>query len=171
MSKKGTFIPRAEVRRYGPWRNGGRNITRRLPADAWKHKPKRADSPGPADALPGARNDKFAHWTHAALFVSEDGMLVEAVEPGVQERNVRVYRDTEYHVVHLQDASEEGCEHPVAFAMHCLHDSYGFLTDISLFFTPLFATKIFFGVDLQMICSGLVARALERTGAIFQYHS
>jgi len=26
-------------------------------------------------------------------------------------------------------------------------------------------------VDGQMICSGLVARALERTGAIFQYDS
>ena len=114
---------------------------------------------------------KFAHWSHAALFVDENGMLVEAQESGVQERNVSVYLNTEYHVVHLLDASVEGRNHAIAFATHCLNDTYGFLTDISLFLTLLTASKFAFGVDGQIICSGLVARALERTGAIFQYDS
>jgi len=168
LGKEGVFIPRAEVRRYGP----GEMVQETAPGDfLLTH----ADSGASKLIRLGqrmryqGRYEKFAHWTHAALFVDSDGMLVEAVEPGVQERNVRVYRDTEYHVVHLQDASAEDREHAVAFAMHCLNDHYGILTDISLFFTLLFATKIFFGVDGQMICSGLVARALERTGAIFQY--
>ena len=170
MGKKGIFIPRAEIRRYGP----GEMVEKTVPGDFLLTHGDTGQSRlirlGQRMRYQG-RDEKFAHWTHAALFVDSDGMLVEAVEPGVQERNARVYRDTEYHVVHLLDVSPEDREHAVAFAMHCLHDSYGFLTDISLFFTLLFATKIFFGVDGQMICSGLVARALERTGAIFQYDS
>jgi uncharacterized protein YycO len=103
--------------------------------------------------------------------VSKDGQIVEAIESGVQERNISVYQGTEYHVIHLLDATAEERAHAVAFAMHCLNDYYGFLEDFSLGFTLLTGSKLYFGVDGQLICSGLAARALERTGAIFAYDS
>lgn len=114
---------------------------------------------------------KFAHWSHAALFVSADGDIIEALGGGVQQRNVSVYRDTEYHVIRLCDALDLERQHEVAFATHCLNDHYGYLTIVSLAITLLTASKLAFGVDGQMICSGLVARCLERTGAIFPYDS
>ncbi len=170
MGKANIVTPRCEVRRYGP----GESVERSCPGDFLLTHGDTAISAlirfGQRLRYRGSRA-KFAHWNHTALFVGDDGMIVEAVESGVQERNVRAYRDTEYHVVHLIEASTEDRDHEVAFAMHCLNDSYGLLTDISLFFTLITASKFSFGLDGQMICSGLVARALERTGAIFQYDS
>jgi hypothetical protein len=170
MGKEGIVTPRCEVRRYGP----GETVERPSPGDFLLTHADTGSSRlirfGQRLRYQGSRA-KFAHWTHAALFVDEDGLIVEALEAGVQERDVRIYRDTEYHVVHLVETSSEDRNHAVAFAMHCLNGHYGILTELSLFFTLLTASKLFFGVDGQMICSGLVARALERTGAIFENDS
>ncbi len=162
--------PRIEFRRYAP----GEQIDNPVPGDfllthanAWTSRLIRF---GEGLRYWGKRR-KFAHWSHTALFVDDEGGIIEALGNGVQKRNVAVYRDTEYHVIHLVDASNEDRAHAVAFAEHCLNDHYGFLTIISLAITLLTASKFCFGVDGQMICSGLVARALERTGAIFQYDS
>jgi uncharacterized protein YycO len=111
---------------------------------------------------------KYAHWNHAALFVNETGDVIEALGGGVQLRNVSVYRQTEYHVVYMQDVFAEDRLEETAFAYHCLNDKYGYLTDLSLGVSLLTGLKFAFGVDGQMICSGLVARSLERTGEIFE---
>lgn len=110
----------------------------------------------------------FAQWNHAALFVNETGDIIEALGSGVQLRNVSVYRHTEYHVVYLEDVCQEDRQEETAFADHCLNDAYGFLTDVSLGLSLLTGLKFAFGIDGQMICSGLVARSLERTGEIFE---
>jgi uncharacterized protein YycO len=114
---------------------------------------------------------KFAHWSHSALFISKDGEIIEALGGGVQQRNVSVYKDTEYYVVRLNEVAASARDHEVAFARHCLNQHYGVLTIISLAITLFTASKFAFGVDGQKICSGLVAQALERTGEIFQYDS
>jgi len=111
---------------------------------------------------------KYAHWNHAALFVNEGGDIIEALGGGVQLRNVSVYKQTEYHVVYLQDVLDEDRQEETAFAYHCLNDKYGYLTDLSLGISLLTGLKFAFGIDGQMICSGLVARSLERTGEIFE---
>jgi uncharacterized protein YycO len=113
-------------------------------------------------------NTKYAHWNHAALFVNESEDIIEALGGGVQLRNVSVYRQTEYHVVYLENIFEEDRQEETAFAYHCLNDEYGFLTDVSLGLSLLTGLKFAFGIDGQMICSGLVARSLERTGEIFE---
>lgn len=134
-------------------------------ADAWTSKLIRF---GEGWRYWGARR-KFAHWSHAALFVGENGDIVEALGNGVQKRNIAVYRDTEYHVIHLTAASSQDRSHAAQFAEHCINDAYGFLTILSLSITLATTAKLYFGMDGQTICSALVARALERTGAIFQY--
>jgi cell wall-associated NlpC family hydrolase len=184
MDRAGIWNPRYESQRFGP----GEEVQQVQPGDfllthanAWSSKLIRW---GETLRYHGLQR-KFAHWSHAALFINPNGDIIEALGGGVQQRNVSVYRDTEYQVIRLLDPlpetnpcysaacdplPEERC-HAAAFAHRCLNDHYGFLTDISLALTLLTAAKFCFGVDGQMICSGLVARALERTGAIFPHDS
>ncbi len=110
----------------------------------------------------------FAHWSHAAIFVNDTGDIIEALGGGVQKRNISVYRDTEYVVVHLpRNTGREDRDQAVAFAEYCLREPYGWFTIVSIALTLLFGSKVNFGVDGQQICSALVARCLERIGAIF----
>lgn len=110
----------------------------------------------------------FAHWSHAAIFVDDDGGLVEALGGGVQKRNISVYSNTEYVVVHLPESTARtDRQQAVAFADHCLNDKYGWLTIVSVGLSLLTGGKFGFGIDGQQICSALVARALERLGEIF----
>ena len=110
---------------------------------------------------------KFTRWNHAAIFVNENGDIVEALGGGVQQRNISVYKDTEYHVVHLENVIDVDRVHEVSFARACLNDHYGWLTIVSIALCLLTGSKLGFGVDGQEICSALVARCLERTGEIF----
>ncbi len=111
----------------------------------------------------------FAHWSHAAIFADDDGNIVEALGGGVQKRNIEVYRDTEYVVVHLANETDViDRDEAVSFANFCLQDSYGWLTIVSIAFSLLTGGKLGFGVDGQQICSALVARSLERIGEIFR---
>ncbi len=113
-------------------------------------------------------NRVFAHWSHAAILMDESGNIIEALGGGVQKRSIAEYDDTEYVVVHLpEDTIPLDRQHAVEFANFCLHDSYGWLTIISVAFCLLTGAKFSFGVDGQQICSALVARCLERVGDIF----
>ena len=55
----------------------------------------------------------------------------------------------------------------VEFARYCRDHQYGYLTIVSLTLSLATGSRLSFGVDGQEICSGLVARALERAGEIF----
>jgi len=112
---------------------------------------------------------KYAYWNHAALFVGENGELVEALGRGVTRSNVSKYKPVTYHVVQLAGVSQEDREHAADFAFHCaeIHQTYGYLTILSIALSLLFGGRLGFGIDGQEICSGLVGRALERTGEIF----
>jgi uncharacterized protein YycO len=112
------------------------------------------------------KDSRYAHWSHAALIVSGQGDVIEALGAGVQKRNIDVYKHTEYFVVRI-DASPDDRNEEVAFAEYCLGESYGFLTIVSIALGLLTGAKFTFAFDGQTICSGLVARALERTTAIF----
>lgn len=114
------------------------------------------------------KNKVFAHWNHAAIFVNDDGDIIEALGGGVQRRNIAVYRETEYVVIHLPPSTLDlDRSQSVEFARHCLRDKYGWLTIVSIAITLVFGTKLNFVIDGQQICSALVARSLERIGEIF----
>jgi hypothetical protein len=111
---------------------------------------------------------KYTYWNHAALIVGPAGELIEAVGKGVVHSNASQYLPTEYTVVRLT-ADPEDRKQAVAFAEWAAdhHGRFGFATIASVALTLLTGAKVSFFVDGQFICSGLVARALERTGAIF----
>ena len=119
---------------------------------------------------------KYTHWNHAAIIVSEDGALIEALGAGVMRTQLSKYEASEYHLVRIAADGDDRAQ-AVAFAEWAAGDTgdphggkrqrYGFLTLVSIAYTLVTGGKFTFGIDGQAICSGLVARAMERTGAIF----
>ena len=45
---------------------------------------------------------KYGWWNHAAVIVSTDGDLIEALNAGVRRTNITAYASTDYTLVHLQ---------------------------------------------------------------------
>lgn len=114
------------------------------------------------------RDRKYARWSHAALVVDRDGGLIEALGRGVCRTHISKYTDVEYTVVDSHGVLPDRAQ-SVKFAEYAAanYQSYGFLTIVSLAFTLTTGAKFSFYLDGTEICSGLVARALERTGVIF----
>jgi len=109
---------------------------------------------------------RYTYWNHAAIFSDDTGHIIEALAAGVVERHISVYDAADYQVVFLRMADLDR-EQVVAFARHCRDQEYGYLTIASLALSLVTGSKLTFGVDGQEICSGLVARSLERAGEIF----
>jgi hypothetical protein len=82
------------------------------------------------------------------------------------------YRDDDYVVVRLH-TSEENRDEVVRFVEWALRrgSSYSRLSTVSIALSMLTGSRLTFFIDGQFVCSGLVARALERTGSIFDRDS
>ncbi len=112
----------------------------------------------------------YTHWNHAALVVTARGDIVEALGNGVTRGNASRYKEKEYEVVRIDSPkNSKDRQQAVAFGKWAAEGKqrYGFVTIASIAFTLLTGAKFSFFVDGQQICSGLVARSMERTGAIF----
>jgi hypothetical protein len=113
-------------------------------------------------------NRPFAWWSHAALVVSPAGNLIEALGAGVLRTHISRYAPTEYVLVRLGKLADPGDRAQVlAYANWAVAQRYGWLTIVSIAISLVLGGKFTFGYDGQSICSGLVARALERTNAVF----
>jgi hypothetical protein len=111
---------------------------------------------------------KYAWFNHAALVLNEHGDLAEALANGVVRTSATKYLPKHYAVVRV-GASVEDTAEVLSFAEWVLETrhSYGWFTITSIAITMLTGAKFTFFVDGTFICSGFVARAMERTGAIF----
>ncbi len=111
---------------------------------------------------------KYTWWNHAALIVSSGGDLVEALGAGVCRTHLSKYAPTEFHLVSIDgiaDTHDRG--QAVHFAEWCVGMPFGWTNIVSIALSLITGGKFTFGFDGQAICSGLVARSLERTSAIF----
>jgi uncharacterized protein YycO len=111
---------------------------------------------------------KYTYWNHTALVVDAQGAIVEALGTGVARRSIHDYDPTQYTVVRI-DASDADRAQAAAFATSCISAQYGWLTIVSIGLSLITGGKLAFAIDGQLICSGLVARSLERTSAIFKH--
>ncbi|HEY8814089.1 MAG TPA: hypothetical protein VIP57_03160 [Candidatus Dormibacteraeota bacterium] len=156
----------AHAERYGP----GEEPARFEPGDfilAHRHNPMGGlISWGERRRFRGAEA-KYAHWTHCATVVTEDGGLVEAESTGVKRSPISRYKDDEYHLVRLGAAFvPAGRNQTVAYAEARVGQGFGYL---ELFGAALF---LLFGWRLRLmrrdhqICSGLVVRALQKGGEV-----
>lgn len=109
---------------------------------------------------------KFTRWNHAALIIDQDGTIVEANGDGVDQNPISKYTPTEYYLVHIQ-ADDVERRNMIAFAKWANGQPYGKLTICSVFLSLLLGSTMIFALQGQEICSGLVARSLERAGYIF----
>lgn len=116
------------------------------------------------------RDRCFIDYTHAALVVDDEGGLVEAVGGGVEKSSLGEYasRRQAYRIVDIK-ASEEDRDEVVAFAKWALDYRlpYNRVATVSIFFSQLTGSKFAFFIDGEFHCSGLVAKALERSQALF----
>jgi uncharacterized protein YycO len=109
----------------------------------------------------------YAHWSHCALVVAEDGSIVEAESLGVERSPISKYQAAEYHLVRLgPEFRPDGRKQAVAYSTAQVGQAFGFL---ALAGATLF---LLFGVSLRLtrrnhqICSGLVVRALQKGGLL-----
>lgn len=100
--------------------------------------------------------------------MSDDGAIVEAETRGVQRSHLSRYRQVEYHLVRLGDtAGDRDRKQAAAFAERLVGQAFGFGEMIAVSFNILSGRRISFTRKSHLICSALVARALERTDAVF----
>lgn len=114
------------------------------------------------------RDRKYSYWSHAAVIVDKDGSLVEAETKGVVLSPLSKYQPEEYHLVHLGDSADANDRRQVAaFAKSLVGQPFGFLDMFSVTLSLLTGAKLNISYESHLMCSALVARALERTSAIF----
>ena len=114
------------------------------------------------------RERRYSYWSHAALIVDREGTLVEAESKGVIRSPLSKYTPREYHLVHLGDSADgHDREQVVAFANSVVGQPFGFLDLISVGLSLLTGAKVNISYESHLMCSALVARALERTSALF----
>ena len=113
---------------------------------------------------------RFAYWDHAALVVSPWGEVVEAVtSQGVTRSHAGQYLWSDYHVVNIQ-ASDEARRRVVEYAEWAADNGtrYGWWSMVGIACMTVSGGRFTFHIPGQEICSGLVARAMERAGALFR---
>lgn len=110
----------------------------------------------------------YRDYTHAALVVSTDGDIIEAVGSGVRRSNLAAFVPRTYEVVHIT-ASEEDRGQAVAVAEYALgqHARYNGLATVSITWWAFTGSRLIFFTDGAFTCSGLVARAMLTIGAVF----
>lgn len=114
------------------------------------------------------RERKYSYWSHAAVIVDVDGSLVEAESRGVVRSPLSKYSPEEYHLVDLGDTADERDRKQVAaYAESLVGQPFGFLDMFSVGLSLFTGAKVNVSYESHLMCSALVARALERTDAIF----
>lgn len=108
----------------------------------------------------------YAHWSHAAMVVDYDGTIIEALSHGVVVNHISEYTTAEYHLV-SPAMGEHDRRQAVKFAQSCLGFKYSWTTIISLALGISTGTRLNVGFSGSIICSQLVAEALERGDYIF----
>lgn len=112
-------------------------------------------------------NDKkYTRWNHAAIVINTQGDIIEALGSGVKKRHISVYKPKDYYYVRI-NAMPHDRDQAVNFALYALGEPYGWSTIVSIAISLITGLKFSFGFDGEQICSGLIARAMERTSAIF----
>ena len=114
------------------------------------------------------RERKYCYWSHAALIVDKDGTLIEAETKGVVRSPLSKYEPAEYQLVRLGDSADgRDREQVVAFANSVVGQPFGYLDMASVGLSLLTGAKVNISYESHLMCSALVARALERTSALF----
>lgn len=109
------------------------------------------------------RGSREASVNHAFMVVDGSGGIIEAQGRGMVPATMTEYRTTA-HLLIRPPYQDDGCVRAVAAMRDMCGSSYGYLEIACLGLAFLTQTKLRFGVAGEHICSGAVARALDRGG-------
>jgi hypothetical protein len=110
----------------------------------------------------------YRSYTHAALVVSPDGGLIEAVGSGVRRSHLKDYVGEYYEIVHITASPEDRAQAVgVAEAALGRKARYNGLATVSIALWAFTGSPLIFFIDGEYTCSGLVARAMLAIGAVF----
>jgi uncharacterized protein YycO len=156
----------ATIERYGP----GEEATNWTPGDfilTHRHNPiAQLISVGEKRRFRGAEA-VYAHWTHCALIVEDDGALVEAESRGVQRSPIARYKANEYHLVRLApEFAPDGRQRSVAYAEAQVGKAFGYFALLGAALFLLTGAPFRLMRQDHQICSGLVVRALQAGGLL-----
>lgn len=110
---------------------------------------------------------EWTHWTHAALIINEQGDLLQALGNGIVGGNVADYPDHKVYDISQVAPTDEDRARVVRFALSQKGIPYDWIDIASILISLTLHIKLSFEVEGHYICSGFVARCLERTLAIF----
>jgi hypothetical protein len=114
-----------------------------------------------------AEDRAFACWSHAAIVVGRNGLLVEVIHTGVTLSRLEKYRDQDYRYLRL-DLSNLDRKAAASYACACLRQKYG-VSSFLLFAASLLAGDRWRIRDRgQQGCVALIVRALQRAGMTFE---
>jgi hypothetical protein len=108
----------------------------------------------------------FAYWSHAAIVVGRQGLLVEVLHQGVVLSKLEKYRDQEYHYLYL-GLSDADRRKAANYACACLRQKYDVSSFLLLAFSLLTGDRLRIPDRGQQSCIALIARALQRAGIRF----
>lgn len=117
---------------------------------------------------------KYSGWTHAAIIVSPAGDIIEAFHTGIEKNHISKYRTEAYCLIRVDKVAKgDDRRQMVRFADWCLLNQprYGTLQVVAIALMLITGWRLYFGLDRRVICSSLVAKALERTEVIFERDS
>lgn len=109
---------------------------------------------------------RYAHWSHAALVLSPNGVLAEMHVRGVGRCAMEKYRGHDFHYVRL-DLSDAERDAVVRYALGCLRQRYGVLGFCMLGLAIVLGDAFRIPDRGQNGCVSLIARALGRAGIAF----
>jgi hypothetical protein len=112
----------------------------------------------------------FTHsqWDHAALIINDKGDIIELTNSGIKKSSINKYSAQQKYIVHI-DMSDDDRKEVLAYANYMLekHESYGFLTIVSISLKILTKLRLVIKLDGTLICSEFVALALAEGGIIW----
>lgn len=114
--------------------------------------------------------DRFAWANHAALVITDDGELAEALGDGVVRTHIDKYDPRYYiHIATGEDMTRRDLRQVIYFVQRVLaaRQSYGWLTIASVSLSLLTNSKLQFGRNATAICSGFVCEALRAAGYVW----
>jgi uncharacterized protein YycO len=156
----------AKVERYGP----GDEAYDFTPGDfilTHRHNPiSRLISVGEKRRFRGV-DAQYAHWSHCALIVEGEGVVVEAESTGVRKSPISRYKANEYHLVRLgAELSPDARARAVGYAIAQVGQAFGYLALVGAAIYLLTGWPLRLMRRDHQICSGLVVHALQAGGLL-----
>jgi len=109
----------------------------------------------------------YTHWSHCAVIVEKDGMLVEAEALGVVKSPISKYRAAEFHLVRLgPELDARGRQDAVDYANSQIGKGFGYLALAGVSIYLLTGLPVRLMRRGHQICSELVVRALQAGGLL-----